>query len=465
MTQSENPLWRWPALCEALNLPACPGPDIHQITIDSRHTDPGDLFIALSGDPGPRFHSSGSSGLDGHDFIAQAIQAGAAGVLLSRDMACDVPSLKVDDTLEGLWAIGATARHRMQGLVTGITGSSGKTTARQWLEQLLRMAGRTHASVGSFNNHWGVPLSLARMPEDSEFGVFEIGMNNPGEIAPLSELVNMDVAVVLNVLPAHLGRFEHIGQIREEKLSIARGLKPGGRLVLPQVLAASAPAGADIVTFGFEPDATVRGSAHYTAQGAEVSVQIAGQQLSYRLTTGGEHRVQTSLSCLAVIHALGLEAADFVGYMPDLTTPQGRGNRLQAGRHIIIDDSYNANPVSMRYALQELAVAGDDCRKIAVLGEMLELGDDGIQMHRDIAQHCRGIDGVITVGEGFRDAGFEEAPTSFLGHFASADDIPADWLDQQLGDKGVLLVKGSNRVFWTRNFVNRLVTALAENGQ
>ena len=112
-----------------------------------------------------------------------------------------------------------------------------------------------------------------------------------------------------------------------------------------------------------------------------------------------------------------------------------------------------------------LAVAGDDCRKIAVLGEMLELGDDGIQMHRDIAQHCRGIDGVITVGEGFRDAGFEEAPTSFLGHFASADDIPADWLDQQLGDKGVLLVKGSNRVFWTRNFVNRLVTALAENGQ
>ena len=453
---TDLPLWQWRELCSACQVPAVDGPDISGISIDSRSLSPGDLFIALSGDPGPRFHSSGSSGKDGHEFIDAAIEAGAAGVMVSRDLDLAIPTLRVADTLDGLWQLGASRRTHMHGRVVAITGSGGKTTARQWLEQLLMGLGRpTHASTGSLNNHWGVPLSLARMPRQSEFGIFEIGTNNPGEIAPLSKLVMPHIALVLNVLPAHLGRFPSLEAIRLEKLSIADGLVPTGVMVIPETLPHSEVASKNLITFGLGTTADVAGRVEYGPDFADVEVTIGAHSTVYRLPTTGEHRVLTSLAICAVLNQLGINIHDAVHGFSGLTIPSGRGNVRKAGGVVLVDDSYNANPVSMRYALEALGTA--EGQKVAILGEMLELGEEGRVMHQEIAGHCRELDGVVTVGEGF--ASWPNGAASW-GHFESAADIDVISLANRLEPGAHVLIKGSNKVFWTSSFVAKLASAL-----
>ena len=198
-----EPLWRWPALCEALGVPSVEGPDVGGISIDSRTTQPGDLFIALTGDPGPRFNASQRSDRDGHDFIKAALAAGAVGVLAHDGGEHGCPALQVEDTLDGLWDLGRAARARLTCPVVAITGSSGKTTSKTFLAAALD----AFATAGSLNNHLGVPLSLARTPVDAGSAVFEIGTNHPGEIGPLSELVSPTVSVLLNVHRAHTENF------------------------------------------------------------------------------------------------------------------------------------------------------------------------------------------------------------------------------------------------------------------
>lgn len=453
----ESPLWTWQALCDALGIAREPGPAVSGISIDTRTLEPGDLFIALSGDPGPRFHSSGSAGRDGHEFLAAAIDAGAAGAVVSKQVQDVVPTLCVDDTLDALWALGRAGRDRVDASVVAVTGSSGKTTARQWLEQVLRTQLATHASTGSLNNHWGVPLSLARMPSDARCAVFEIGTNNPGEIAPLSQLVRPDVALLLNVLPAHLGRFESLDAIRIEKLSISAGLPGNGTLIVPFGLDQSSSVAQNTLTFGFDDGADVSGTWRTESGRTLIDVRAAGERWAVTIPTVGEHRASTALGVVAVLHAMGLGPDDFIDEFSRLTIPKGRGNLEFIDDISIVDDSYNANPVSMRYALE--ALAKHEGQKVAILGEMLELGEQGVAMHRSLSGNCGDIDGVMTVGDGF--AHWPHAlGDRYWGHVRSADEIDLDALASRLEPGAQILVKGANKVFWVGGFTRRLADFL-----
>lgn len=444
------------------------GAEISGISIDSRSLQPGDLFIALSGDPGPRFHSSHDSKLDGHNYIAQAIDKGASALMVSQDLKLDRPILKVKDTLDGLWDLGRFSRTRTNARVVAVTGSSGKTTARHFIEAMLRTQGDAHASTGSFNNHWGVPLSLALMQREAEFGVFEIGMNYPGEIAPLSEIVNPDVALVLNVLPVHLGFFESLDGIRKEKLSIVSGLRSSGTLVLPSdldisdlkdLLATTNSKEPHCITFGMNADADVYPLAIETGEIWQVKAKVVDEEVAFQLKAGGEHRVATALASFAVLKSLGCDLSSAAGAVAEIEPPKGRGNRVRAGGMIVIDDSYNANPASMRLALQALA-AEKVGRKIAILGEMLELGKDSDRFHGELAAYCDGIDGVITVGEQMGPLANKLREDKLLGSYEHIDQLDLSQFVRSLKKDDCVLVKGSNKVFWLHGFVSRLVEEL-----
>ena len=242
-----HPLWRWPDLCRALDLPEQDGPEVTGLSIDSRRIQPGELFIALTGDPGPRFHASSRSERDGHDYVADAFERGAAGALVHRKVAAAGPLLRVDDSLDGLWALARARRQALGGAVVAVTGSSGKTTVKT----LLGAALDAFTTAGSLNNHLGVPLSLASAPVGAECAVFEVGTNHPGEIEMLSRLVSPTVALVLNVHPAHAEFFASLDAIRTEKLSIFKGLRDKGVLILEHSLGkAGLPDDLSTLTFG-----------------------------------------------------------------------------------------------------------------------------------------------------------------------------------------------------------------------
>jgi len=457
--QTNNTLWSWPELEQACGL-ATSGlkTGVSGVSIDSRSVTEGDLFIALSGDPGPRFKSSGSQGLDGHDFADAAAKNGASGLMISKPVDVDLPQLQVSDTLDGLWQIGAAGRARMTGKVVAITGSSGKTTLRQWTQEVLSAQAQTHASIGSFNNHWGVPLSLARMPRESDYGVFEVGMNHPGEISPLAKLVKPDVAVVLNVLPAHIGQFNNLAHIKAEKLTIADGLGPDGVLVLPDELVGDISESREIISFGFGERATVRGQIVGVDQArgyTSVEATVNETTYAFSLAGKGEHRVLTSLAALSIAYSLGADLHDASVSLGQITTPKGRGNQIEIGNTILVDDSYNANPVSMSYALQALLSSSADT-KVAILGEMFELGDGGADAHLALQLQCAGLDRVITVGSGFDVWQANVLPSGVWQHYENADDIPIDELVATDGNRTELLIKGSNKVFWVNGFVDKL---------
>ncbi len=447
-------LWRWQDLLQALELSAPEtGADVGGISIDTRTLEPGDLFVALGGEPHPRFRASLNR--DGHDFVDAAERAGAGALLVSRKVSSPLPALAVKNTLEALWQLARASRERMHASVVGITGSAGKTTARYWLQEILTAQSTTHGSVGSYNNHWGVPLSLARMPEHAMFGVFEIGMNHPGEIAPLSQLVSPDVALITNVLPAHLGNMGSLEAIRQEKLSILEGLRRNGSLVIPFGLDTSGVRDCHLVTFGTDARADVRGT--LTPSGVRVHIEDLDFELTLR--TGGEHRLQTALAVLAVVHVLGADVESAVTVLNGLAPPPGRGNEFEIAGRTVIDDSYNANPVSMGYALDALSTHPAE-RRIALIGEMLELGAEAGAMHQAVIEKCRQIDVVITVGSGFDDL----PDTSGLNrreHFGSVLDLDETRLMSQTRRGDVILVKGANKVFWANGFVDRFRTALS----
>ena len=454
-------LWRWQELLAATGLePSGKGIEVTGVSIDTRTLQPGDLFIALSGDPGPGFTTASSSGRDGHEFLETAIRNQAGAIMVSQEVDYDVPTLKVDNTLRGLWDIGAYSRQRSIACITAITGSSGKTTARYFLQKMLEGQGSTHASIGSYNNHWGVPLSLARMPADSRYGVFEIGMNHPGEIRPLAELVSPDVALVLNVLPVHLGYFDSIDAVRKEKLSIVAGLKPGGHLVVSDDVNCS-----DIeqissikrLTFGKDsgadsyPLSVVRGDVW------QVSAKILGEEVSFRLQSGGDHRVQTALATLTLLKLMGGDINDGAEVLGHLEPPEGRGNEHHIRGVTIIDDSYNANPKSMREALQSLASRPG--RKIAMIGDMLELGEAASRFHRELSDVVNQLDRVYLVGDEMTKLA-DPCKDRVGAVYQGADQIDIQSLISELREGDHILVKGSNRIFWQKGFVRKLRDAL-----
>lgn len=446
-------LWQWRELCEALGLPAEDGPDVTGISFDSRRTRPGDLFFALPGDPGPRFNPSYRSDRDGHDFIEAAVAAGAVGAVTHDGGSRNVPQLAVGDTLDALWALGAAARSRLDCPVVAVTGSSGKTTAKGFLAAALD----AFATQGSFNNHLGVPVSLALTPRDARAAVYEIGTNHPGEIGPLSRLVRPDVAMVLNVHPAHRENFDSMAELLKEKLSIHEGLPKGGHLVLEETLdASSLPSSVRVSRFGRTAEALVR---LVDLKGQQASYLVADEKFTAHVPGGGVHRALSLGAVLCVLELLDrdLEAA---AHLPDTLVPAGRGQELTAGQITIIDDSYNANPASMRAALTGLAERPEP-RRFALLGEMLELGEESEAFHRELAGAAGVLNGVFCVGSGMR-ALYDALPGGKGLHWqAEADGELLDRIAGVVRSGDVLLVKGSNRVFWAKDYARRLVTRLS----
>ena len=407
------------------------------------------MFVALLGDPGPRFGPAVQGARDGHDFIDMATERGAAAIMCREGTACSVDSIGVADTLEGLWQLGQEAGSRVKGKKVVITGSSGKTTQRLWLETLLRQVGTVHASVGSFNNHWGVPLSLARMPVDIEYGVFEIGTNHAGEISPLSQIAQPDVAVLLNVLPAHIGNFSDMAALALEKLSIADGLATDGIFVLPYELAGQTD-WPNTITFGASDQADVSGS----VENGVLVADVLGRVVRLSLPWYSPERVSGVLASLAVLKTLGIDPEPIKQVYEKLPLPEGRGNTRSINGITVIDDSYNANPASMEMALRHLREMDTSGRKYAFLGEMLELGDYGPQGHESAIAEADGIDELFLFGDGFRGPGSGHAWQTSVEEFNLAV------FTRRLQPGDTVLVKGSNKVFWKLGFVESLINEL-----
>lgn len=425
------------------------------MSIDTRTLRAGDLFIALLGDPGPRFNTDSRTDRDGHAFIDEAQRRGAVGALTHRSSGTQLPELRVSDTLDGLWSLGRGARTRFEGPVFAVTGSSGKTTVRSFLNAALGCPQAT----GSLNNFWGVPLSLARTPRHAAAAVLEIGTNHPGEIEPLAKLVSPTVALVLNVRPAHLQYFGSIEALRAEKTSIFNGLSTGGVAVFPDDLAGPrVGSGIRTMTFGLTDTADVS-LREYDADSRVAKFRLDGRSLTARVPGGGLHRATSLAAALACLFAAG-QSLEVALDLPDSIVPEGRGSRMSIGGVEIIDDSYNANPTSTAAALRGLA-AEPARKRLAILGEMLELGDGSIEYHRRLAEHCGGIERVVCVGQGMNALWHELPESQRLLRAERAAEVPLKEVVAELAPGDVVLVKGSNRVFWANNFVKRLADAIA----
>jgi UDP-N-acetylmuramoyl-tripeptide--D-alanyl-D-alanine ligase len=420
------------------------------VSIDSRTLQPGDLFVALQG---PNF--------DGHDFLEAAYENGAAASLVQRapiGRMAELPHLLVDDTLGALWRLGAAARARGQAKIAAITGSAGKTSTKEALRHCLAAQAETAANVGSLNNHWGVPLSLARMRPKISYGVFELGMNNPGEILELARLVRPHVAVVTNVEVAHIGNFKSIMEIADAKAEIFQALEPGGQAVLNRehplfhhLRAKALEAGVEtIIGFGAHGEAEVR-LVSFTpeAEGSRVEAIVFGQPLSYRLAAHGRHLALNSLAVLAACALLGGDAHEAATVLETLTPLKGRGARHWVdgydGRFLLIDDSYNANPASMRAAFDVLAQSRPEGkgRRIAVLGDMLELGDTAEDLHAGLATDlAAAADRVYCCGPHMA-ALFAALPQDKRALHAPDSSALASLLSPGIRAGDVVLVKGS----------------------
>ena len=377
-------------------------------SIDTRTLNPGDLYFAIKGD----VH-------DGHDFVPAALEKGASAAVVSEEKAGTFREqdrlIIVPDVLEAMRRLGIAARRRSNAKVVAITGSVGKTGTKEAMRLALSRQGATHASVASYNNHWGVPLTLARLPRECEFGVFEIGMNHAGEILPLTAMVRPHVAVITTIEPVHIEFFPSMWGIADAKGEIFSGLEPGGTAVINRDTPyferlrahAFASAAGRVVTFGEHEAADIRAERIVVKPDMSVvEARVHGEPLTYRIGTPGRHIALNSLSVLAACHALGVDLASVAETFADLKPPVGRGERtllpVGAGEALLIDESYNANPASVKAALANLGAVELERggRRIAVLGDMKELGETGPDLHKGLAQpvEANAIDLVFAAG-------------------------------------------------------------------
>jgi UDP-N-acetylmuramoyl-tripeptide--D-alanyl-D-alanine ligase len=424
------------------------------VSIDTRTLATGDLFVALHG---PNH--------DGHDFVATALVQGAAAAMVDREipgLPAAAPLLRVSDTLAGLGGLGAFARARSAARIIAVTGSVGKTGTKEALRLALGACGRAFASSGNLNNHWGVPLSLARMPPQEDYGVFELGMNHPGEIAALTRLVRPQIALITTIEPVHLGFFDSVEAIADAKAEIFLGLEPGGIAVLnrdnPQyarLAAAAAKAGvARVISFGADPGSTVRLlDCVLGSRGSTIEAAFPSGPLRFRLPIAGRHWVMNALAVLAAVLAAGADPRPAAAAFVDLEEMPGRGRRHElawrGGTLILIDESYNASPVAMAAAL---AVLGDTVpaaggRRVVVLGDMLELGDAAERLHRELTVPlaAAGVDRVFLVGRAMA-ALHEALPAARRGGLWRYADQVVPALSSFLQPGDVVTVKGSYSV-------------------
>lgn len=426
---------------------------VHGLSIDTRTLSPGEAFFALTGDR-----------TDGHAYVGAAMEKGAGLAVVAADRRADLPAdarlLIVPDVLDALRQLAVAARARSCARIVAVTGSVGKTSTKEALQLALRADGETHSSAASFNNHFGVPLSLARMPETARYGVFEIGMNHAGEITPLVKLARPHVAIVTTVAPVHLEFFDSVSAIADAKAEIFLGVEPGGAAILnrdnPYFARLKRRAGqADIervVSFGEHARAQARLiKCALHADSSAVQASILGEKVDYRIGAPGRHLVLNSLAVLATASLVGADLALAALALANQVPAPGRGTRITldapGGPSVLIDESYNANPNSMRAALSLLGQApvGPQGRRIAVLGDMLELGQAGAELHRAIAEQVTeyGIDLVFCAGP-LMAALWEALPANRRGaHAATAEDLEPTVLGVVRGGDA-LMVKGSN---------------------
>jgi UDP-N-acetylmuramoyl-tripeptide--D-alanyl-D-alanine ligase len=410
------------------------------ISIDTRSLQPGDLFVALT------------DARDGHDYVAEALQKGAAGAMVSRDPGLPGNFLRVEDTLAGLARLAAFARARFGGKVVAVTGSVGKTTTKEMLRRTLSGFGSVHAADASFNNHIGVPLTLARMPREAEFAVLELGMNHPGEIAPLARLARPHVALITAIERSHIGLMGSIEAIAAEKATIFLGLEPKGIAVLPadspflNALESFVPVTARNFGFGAGKAAQARLlDALSSAEGCDVTGEIDGAKIRFHLAAPGRHMAMNAIAALAACASLQLDiekaAAALAGFAPFAGRGARRRLRLAAGEAILLDESYNASGASVRAALQVLGLQPG--RHVAVLGDMLEMGDDARSEHEALAPDVEAATDLLFACGPMMGFLFNLLPAAKQGGFAPDAAALARLVKPAIRPGDAILVKGS----------------------
>jgi UDP-N-acetylmuramoyl-tripeptide--D-alanyl-D-alanine ligase len=445
-------LWTGADIARALGVSPAGTGDLRAsgVSIDSRTLQRGDLFVAIRGERA-----------DGHKFVAAAFEKGAAAAIVEE--ACEAPApahplFRAPDTLEALNALGRAARQRTSARVLAVTGSVGKTGTKEMLRLMLSASGRAHASQKSYNNLWGVPLSLSLMPKDSDFGVFEIGMNHAGEITPLTGLVRPDIAIVTTVAPVHIEFFASVADIADAKAEIFDGLTQGGAAILPagnehfaRLKAKAAAKGARIVTFGESAGADAR-LLRFEAvdEGSVATADVLGARLTFKIAARGRHLASNALAALAAAKLAGANVEAAAESLARFEAPEGRGRSSSfatpKGEVLIIDETYNANPASMRAALAVLGAAprAKYARRIAILGDMLELGHEGPEFHAGLASavDSNGVDLVFCAGPLMARL-YEKAPEKKRGGWAqTSEGLRALVLDAVTGGDAVM-IKGS----------------------
>ena len=428
------------------------GDGVCSISIDSRDIAPEGLFVAIRGE---RF--------DGHDFVRPALDNGAVAALVSQEKAAGLGErlIVVPDALEGLVDLARAARNRSAAKIVAVTGSAGKTTTKEAIRAVLSKGGETHASIKSFNNHWGVPLTLARMPQTAKFGVFEIGMNHAGEITPLVQLVRPHVAVITTVAAAHLEFFPSVEAIARAKAEIFLGLERGGTAVLnadhpylPVLLEAAKAAGVGrVITYGYAPDADWRIEAVEMGESETVGrLRHGTERIDLTLGLKGRHMVANAVAALIVGELFGIEREAALKALEVLGAPEGRGLALLLGPAgkplLLIDESYNANSASMVAALDVFAgQRAPGGKKVLVLGDMLELGTESPALHRALKRSVldAGADRLYLVGPNMAALADSLGDGAVAGRAVTADGIAQIVLDElDYGD--AIMVKGSNGV-------------------
>jgi UDP-N-acetylmuramoyl-tripeptide--D-alanyl-D-alanine ligase len=408
------------------------------ISIDSRSLQPGDLFVALAGDNG-----------DGHDFVAAAFDRGAAGAMVHRvppELGEKAGLLVVPDTLDGLVNLAHFARARFRGRVVGVTGSVGKTTTKEMLRTILADQGVCHAAAASHNNHWGVPLTLARLPALADTCVVEIGMNHAGEIAPLARLARPDIGVITAIAPAHIGHLGSIEAIADEKAKIFSGVPAGGVAILPADSPwldrlRQATGHLRVLTFGTSGDAAMQNLVLHP-DGSDLTADIAGTGVTVRLAAPGRHLALDALAALAATAALGLDIRRAAAALDGFSALAGRGARRRLAQGAtLLDESYNASATSLRAALQVLRLQPG--RRVAVLGDMLELGAAGPAEHAALADEVQSCADVLFACGPLMRHLFDGVPTSLRGAYAPDAGSLAPLVADAVAPGDTVLVKGS----------------------
>ncbi|MBB4639732.1 UDP-N-acetylmuramoyl-tripeptide--D-alanyl-D-alanine ligase [Rhizorhapis suberifaciens] len=422
------------------------------VAFDSREVGSGDLFIALPGET-----------TDGHNFVEGAFASGAAGAIVSRPV--HHPHILVPDTATALNALGVASRARAQAKIVGVTGSVGKTGTKEALFHALdrKAPGRVHRSLKSYNNHVGVPLSLARMPRDTSYGIFEMGMNHAGELTELTRMVRPNVALVTAIAPAHKQFFDTVEAIADAKAEIFTGLEPGGTAIIPndsryrdRLRKVADRHAARVVTFGLTPQADVRAvdMVPATKGGTLLTVKLPEAEICLTIAMPGEHWVSNALAVLAAVDAVGGDLAAAGLALAELPGLPGRGARVKValpkGEALLIDESYNANPLSMEATLKQLGREQGE-RRLAVLGAMKELGEESDAFHAALAEPISAahVDFAILVGPEMRALAELLEGRVGIAHVADAD-AATDRLKAELRAGDAVLVKGSNSVGLSR---------------